>query len=290
MAQQHIDLGTVPTGIGGDTPRSAFQKCEDNFNDLFPQVDALSSQVDGISPLVDALSPLLDARCAIGGLKIVRTAANELSVSPGWAYVPALERLVGLAASKVTSGIVVAAATWLHGYLYEDGEGNGAIEWTTTAPAAPYSGPARTKSGDDTRRYIGSVRSIGANTLARFVHNTGDSTISYVEDINQSFLRLLVNGTSTSSVNVSCANCVPVSARLMSAVAENVADSSLAIAFIANPDAGAASGSNILAFLRQGAMICADLALDSSLQFNYARNAASTGGLSVWCRGYAFER
>lgn len=35
MAKQTINLGTVPTGAGGDTPRSAFTKVQSNFDELY---------------------------------------------------------------------------------------------------------------------------------------------------------------------------------------------------------------------------------------------------------------
>jgi hypothetical protein len=35
MAKQTLNLGTSPTGAGGDTPRSAFTKIEANFTDLY---------------------------------------------------------------------------------------------------------------------------------------------------------------------------------------------------------------------------------------------------------------
>lgn len=35
MAKQALNLGTSPTGAGGDTPRSAFTKIEANFTDLY---------------------------------------------------------------------------------------------------------------------------------------------------------------------------------------------------------------------------------------------------------------
>ena len=35
MTQQVINLGKAPSGVGGDTERSAFSKCNDNFNELY---------------------------------------------------------------------------------------------------------------------------------------------------------------------------------------------------------------------------------------------------------------
>jgi hypothetical protein len=38
MPKQTITLGTAPTGVGGDTPRSAFSKAQSNFDELYPLV------------------------------------------------------------------------------------------------------------------------------------------------------------------------------------------------------------------------------------------------------------
>ncbi|WP_444756553.1 phage tail fiber protein [Pseudomonas sp. A014] len=43
MAQQLINLGTTPTGAGGDTPRSAFTKVNFNFTDLYAFLATLGS-------------------------------------------------------------------------------------------------------------------------------------------------------------------------------------------------------------------------------------------------------
>ncbi|MGX9379051.1 hypothetical protein [Pseudomonas sp. JQ36] len=39
MSKQTINLGTVPTGAGGDTPRSAFLKTQSNFDELYAKFD-----------------------------------------------------------------------------------------------------------------------------------------------------------------------------------------------------------------------------------------------------------
>ncbi|GEM_PF-5896319 len=41
MTQQHLNLGALPTGVGGDTPRTAFQKIEDNTTELYSAVNGL---------------------------------------------------------------------------------------------------------------------------------------------------------------------------------------------------------------------------------------------------------
>jgi hypothetical protein len=43
MAKQTINLGTAPTGAGGDTPRSAFQKLQSNCDELYARDAALGT-------------------------------------------------------------------------------------------------------------------------------------------------------------------------------------------------------------------------------------------------------
>lgn len=40
MSKQTINLGTVPTGVGGDTPRSAFTKTQSNFDEIYAALGA----------------------------------------------------------------------------------------------------------------------------------------------------------------------------------------------------------------------------------------------------------
>lgn len=35
MSKQTINLGTIPSGVGGDTPRSAFTKAQANFDEIY---------------------------------------------------------------------------------------------------------------------------------------------------------------------------------------------------------------------------------------------------------------
>jgi hypothetical protein len=43
MSQQVINLGVIPTGVGGDTPRSANTKINDNFTELYSVAGGLGS-------------------------------------------------------------------------------------------------------------------------------------------------------------------------------------------------------------------------------------------------------
>ncbi|WP_338801751.1 hypothetical protein V9L13_05330 [Pseudomonas sp. RSB 5.4] len=43
MAKQTINLGTAPTGVGGDTPRSAFTKAQSNMDEIYAMLGATGS-------------------------------------------------------------------------------------------------------------------------------------------------------------------------------------------------------------------------------------------------------
>jgi len=47
MTQKIIDLGQLPSGIGGDTSRSANVKCNENFTELYKNQHGLKVAVDG---------------------------------------------------------------------------------------------------------------------------------------------------------------------------------------------------------------------------------------------------
>ena len=92
----------------------------------------------------------------IDGLQMQWVSATAVTVSSGRAYIPSLGYYLDAPNAIALTGLVLTASTWHHLYLY-DNAGTPAVECVTTAPAAPYSGTARAKTGDTSRRYIGSV-------------------------------------------------------------------------------------------------------------------------------------
>lgn len=75
MSKQTINLGTAPTGVGGDTPRSAFTKAQSNFDELYAFLGASGSP--------SALPPALSiANGGTGGTSLA-TARAALGVRSG---------------------------------------------------------------------------------------------------------------------------------------------------------------------------------------------------------------
>lgn len=82
--------------------------------------------------------------------------STSVAVGEGSCFLPSGRRIM-------TSGTSATLAAnqpvgWIHAYGFESPNNTLALELSSTAPDAPYRGSARTKSGDVTRRYLGSGR------------------------------------------------------------------------------------------------------------------------------------
>jgi hypothetical protein len=75
MSKQTITLGSAPTGVGGDTPRSAFTKTQSNFDELYAALGASGS------PL--ALPAALPIELGGTGGKTQSTARTALGIKSG---------------------------------------------------------------------------------------------------------------------------------------------------------------------------------------------------------------
>lgn len=147
----------------------------------------------------------------IDGLQLVWGSATSLSVASGRAYIPSLGRTLELPATYTLSGLALTASTWYHAYLYLDGA-TPKFELVTTAPSAVYYGTARTKTGDTSRRYIGSVLTDSGGSIWPFIISNG--LVMYQGYINQNPFTALIAGTATSETTVSLVGALPSVARI----------------------------------------------------------------------------
>lgn len=148
----------------------------------------------------------------IRGLRIVWVGANAIDVEPGGAFVESTGRVLNVPAKISRTGLVFTAATWYHVYLYDDA-GTPAIELSTTAPAGPFYAQTRSKTGDSTRRYLGSVLSDSAATpgLWRFASTVlgVELEVTWITESVASPARVLDNGTATTPTAFSVAAAIP---------------------------------------------------------------------------------
>lgn len=96
MSMQTINFGTAPTGVGGDTPRSAFTKTAENFAELYASLGA------GGSPAV--LPPALPV--TKGGTGATNAAAARLALGLGTAAVAPLLGTVSQSGGLPTGAVI----------------------------------------------------------------------------------------------------------------------------------------------------------------------------------------
>lgn len=149
----------------------------------------------------------------ISGLQMVFVSTASIQVTPGCCYMPSLGRVyespVTLAATP-PAGVTGLA----HIYLY-DNLGTPALEFVATDSVAYYN-DARTKIGDASRRYLGSVLLLTGSAY-KFYHFLKDSRISYMTAApGGPPFALLSGGTSNVAAVVNPSAVVPSSATHLS--------------------------------------------------------------------------
>lgn len=142
----------------------------------------------------------------IEGLLLEWVSTSSIRVSAGSCTLPTIGTM-RLSAAVTKTGISPGANNFLHAYAFM-GSGGIDFEFVSTGPSAPYSGKARYKIGDVSRRYIGSVLADASGNIIKFEHSP--TQVIYTEGI----ARNLANGTQTSFTNVSTAGQVPASASI----------------------------------------------------------------------------
>ncbi|WP_369916546.1 hypothetical protein AB8810_11175 [Xanthomonas sp. NCPPB 3005] len=223
----------------------------------------------------------------ISGLVMTWISNTSISVSSGACYVPSLGYVLAFPATVTKSGLSLSASTWYHVYGYLN-VATPDIEISATAPAAAYNGAARTKAGNTSRRYIGSIRTDASGNVLPFVH-AGDS-IKYTNNVINNIVLNAGNATTATSVDVSIY--CPVTSRIADALCYNSASSaSGAFVFFSNSEAIAVSSSTYLAASAPTAYLAVGLLMDSAQKITYTYNASpGGGGAFVRVMGYKFAR
>lgn len=214
----------------------------------------------------------------LSGLKLYWLSTTSIRVGPGVAVIPS-GGLVSNSANIDKTGLSLSSSSWYHVYLY-DNAGTAAVEVVTTAPAV-FFGTCYQKTGDPSRRYLGSIRTDGSGNVYRFLH-FGDR-MQYQVQVNAAPFRCLSAGNATSRTNVSLASVVPVTARIASL---RLAETGGQVASVGNPDD---SGAYIFQIDPSGRASPDDFPLDSSQRMTYSV-ATSAGSFYVDVLGYTFER
>lgn len=220
----------------------------------------------------------------IDGLKMQWVSANALTVTSGAAYIPSLGRVLRVPASIAKAGLALAASTWYHVYLWLNGA-NADVEIVTAVPAAPYVGTARAKTGDTSRRYVGSILTDASSQIIPFAMN--GMRISYVPPAGATGTvpyRILSAGAATSVTAVAGSGIIPITSQLGQLRIQNNGSSA----------AGVGPGAPFSNAITTGpgsnnAPWVLDCASGTDQSFVYF-NTTSGGSLFIDVTGYIYER
>ncbi len=219
----------------------------------------------------------------ICGLQMVWNSGTSITFTSGFAAIQSLGGLLSFPSPITKAGLSLSASTWYHAYGYSNA-GTPDVEIVTTAPASTaFSGSARSKTGDTSRRYLGSLLTDASGNIYRFGQN-GDE-INYVVNLVAPF-RVLSGGMATTRTNVALSGVIPVTSNYVIANTINNADQQVFIDIPEIGNSGAASRYTCLA--NQRTPIHAFVA-SRTLQYLYGVSPVGSGAfIDVW--GYRFER
>lgn len=225
---------------------------------------------------------------AITGCRLIWNSGSSLSVGTGVCFAENGDQ-IDITSTLTASSLTPTASTWYHIYVYLSG-GSPAMEVVTTAPVA-WKGTAYSKTGDTTRRYIGSARSDAGGTPAfwNFEHIVSNNQVNYrLQSQAVTPFRLLSSGTSTTAASVSCAAVIPVTAALAY------------LRFFSSSDAAAHFGTATLTttayqmVLNVGSTVNQSnytmITMDASQVIYYMTSGRTTGVIHIDTLGYIYNR
>lgn len=220
----------------------------------------------------------------IDGLKLEWVSANSLRVTSGSAYIPSLNAVVELSAAVTKSSLSLTASTWYHVYLYINGS-TPDIEIVTTAPATAYSGTARAKTSDTSRRYLGSVRTDSTGAIKGFTHYPVSGEMLYSNNVDF----VVANGMAAVSTTIDCSSNIPSTGTAAKCLIGN--GNATVNCFYGTPNTGAVTNSSYIGPVPPNNNLSPDVPISTSQQFLYKYETTPTGaGLYVRVYGYKFDR
>jgi hypothetical protein len=225
---------------------------------------------------ITAVSTLID------GLTMTWNSGTSVTVSIGSCYAED-GSFIDVTSALVKSSLSLTPDTWYHVYVYLSG-GTPTAEVVTTAPVV-WKGTAYRKTGDTTRRYIGSVRAgAGGNVLA---FGMVGKQVIYAED-EQTIIRVLTGGSATTETDVSLATRIPVTSQMAFLTLANGSSTQVLYTGASGNDNVAPPTTGIVTVAANVAKTVWHLT-DASQNISYAMSAGG-GGVNINCLGYLFER
>ena len=222
------------------------------------------------------------------GLKLTWNSATSISVGVGACYAENGD-WIDVTSAITKASLSLSASTWYHVYVYLSA-GVASAEVVTTAPVA-WKGDAYSKTGDTSRRYVGSIKSDASSNVYPFQHDLINNTIHYIS-VNSTAtpFRCLTLGTATTATAIALSGVVPSTGQAAKVRLFNTADQG-ALTDISN----AVSATVLHGVVGVGNTVQQRNyfmhPLDASQQIWYLYGAAvGSGGFYLDVLGYMFKR
>lgn len=221
----------------------------------------------------------------IEGLNISWNNSSSITVSSGTASIQSLGGCASFPSPITKSGLSLTASTWYHVYGYLN-SGTPDIEVVTTSPTSPFIGSARSKTGDNSRRYLGSIKTNASSQIIEFVVDSSGA-FRYLIGNNVAPLRCLANGTAITRTAVSLSGAIPVTSNSGIFIISNI-DTGV-FANISIPTAASAS---VVGIAPAGALAGQILTFptDSAQAIDYYYSTSPASGLYIDVVGFYISR
>lgn len=217
----------------------------------------------------------------IEGLTMTWLSATSIAIGAGSAYVPSVGKVVKYSGATISAQGVTDVNTFNHVYL----TATGTIEQSLTVPVRYYN-QAHYKTGDPSRRYIGSLHTTtNAAGVTKFAHRPADGSIVYTLAGPQAAPFAVLSG-GTAVAAFTTRSVAPPTAHTLEAAWQNTGTTA-AVQFTPS-DAGTPVGSGWVVFVMPGAIFngrC-PIAADGTITYK----ASGGGSANCYALGYYFDR
>lgn len=222
----------------------------------------------------------------ISGLKMAWVSGTQVTVGTGAAYIQSAGSILQVPTAITVTCSGLTASTFYHLYLWNNA-GTPSIEYSTTAPASPYFGTASSKTGDTSRRYVGSVLTDSGSNVYGFAHAGND--VFYEAPIAGSPFAVAIS-TFPSATTISCSGIVPVSGR---SIFLNVINNDTTHTVVLGNSTIALSTSVYFELVGSGAggtTVATHIPLDAAQSFTALQTSGASSPVALRVKGYTYER
>ena len=282
---------TVLAGIDAAAQRATLVAAKSGSNSDITELTGLTKQLTALQGGV--------SKGYIDGFRMQYVSGSAITVTAGSAYVLGAGKVLTLAADKeftALTGLVVSGTQ--HFYLY-DNAGTPDIEISTVLPVKYY-GTAYQKTGDATRRYLGSFLTNATGVIFQFRHDPTVGRVRFQAPGSGSAPFVQVNGTPAASPTFVAVTTLPSGANVLAprgpttTLHINVTTQAGGSFFVASGDYPyTPTTSDWDAYANNGSSY-----IGQQLDVPIGQTGANAGGYWFWgsltvnayCRSYTFER